>query len=59
MNWDKWWTVTAYYPLTSISLGVQAPTESLAEEVALEIMADEWGARKVYQYEDIETREQA
>jgi hypothetical protein len=55
---EKWWTVTAYYPLTYIGIGVVAETAERAEEHALEVMAEEWGARKIYQYEDIEVKEQ-
>ena len=54
----RWWTVTAYYPLTSVSMGILADNEAMAEELALAAMAEEWGARKIYQYEDIEVRRQ-
>jgi hypothetical protein len=54
---EKWWTVTAYYPLTYVGIGVVAETAEQAEEHALEIMADEWG-KKVYQYQDIGVEEQ-
>jgi len=57
MTKEKWWTVTAYYPLTYIGIGVVAETAELAEEQALQVMEDEWGNR-VYKYEDIDVREQ-
>ena len=57
MEKERWWTVTAYYPLTHIGIGVVAETAELAEEQALQVMEDEWGKR-VYKYEDIDVREQ-
>jgi hypothetical protein len=54
---EKWWTVTAYYPLTSVSIGLVAPTEALAEEQAIEVMVHEWG-EKARKYEDIDVVEQ-
>lgn len=53
----KWWTVTAYYSLTSLSIGLLAESEELAEEMALAAMEEEWG-KEVYKYEDIDVREQ-
>ena len=58
MDWDKWWTVTVYYPLTSVRTGMRAPTGALAKEAVLEVIADELGATKAYKYEDIEVEEQ-
>jgi hypothetical protein len=54
---EKWWTVTAYYPLTYIGIGVVAETEALAEEQALQVMVDEWGIG-AYKWEYLDVREQ-
>jgi hypothetical protein len=53
---EKHWRVTAFYPLTEISLTVEAMGEEQAEEIALEIIADEWGKSARY-YEDMHTVE--
>ena len=57
MKYEKYYRVTAYYSDTAISAVVKANDEWEAEDAALKIMANEWGARKIYRYEDIETRE--
>jgi hypothetical protein len=53
---DKHWKVTAYYPLTEISIVVEAEDEERAEEIALEIIVDEWG-KSAYRYEHMHTVE--
>lgn len=40
---QKWFTVTAYYPLTQISSGIYAHDTAHAEEIALELFAELWG----------------
>lgn len=57
MTKEKWWTVTAYYPLTYIGIGVVAEDAELAAERALVVMEAEWG-EGVYKYEDIDVEEQ-
>jgi hypothetical protein len=57
MKKEKWWTVTAYYPLTYIGIGVVAETAELAEEQALQVMVDEWGI-EAYKWEYLDVTEQ-
>ena len=48
---SRYWTVTTYYPLTSISVVVVADNEPQAYEYAMDVMEEEWG-KGVYKYED-------